>query len=162
MLRRLAMIGMTAVLIGLAIGGASLASSTRHSKVADQHRRTFQLLEFQQSFVPEDGKESNKPGTMALIHSVLKTSAGYEVGRADSKCTELSPAPNGVFHCEGTDTFTDGSTIEFAGVGTFAQLDFTVTVTGGTGRYLGTSGQVFFHSLNASGTKNRDTITLTR
>jgi hypothetical protein len=161
MLGRLAMIGAIGVLIGLAIGGASLASSSGSSQVADQHRRTFQLLEFQQSFVPEDRKESNKPGVSAMIHSVLKTPAGHEVGRADFKCTELSPA-EGTFHCEGTDTFTDGSTIEFAGLGKFVSLDFTVAVTGGTGRYLGTSGQVFFHGLNPTGTKNRDTFTLIR
>jgi hypothetical protein len=151
-----------AVATALAIGGASLASSSRTDSGGNQHRQTIRLMEFQQSFVPEDGKETNRPGTTAVIHSLLKTSAGRNVGRMDFKCSELSPAPNGVYHCDGTDTFVDGSTIEFAGLGTFAQLDYTVSVTGGTGRYIGAGGQAFFHSLNSTGTKSLDTYTLTR
>jgi hypothetical protein len=122
------------------------------------------LLEPQQSLVPEDpgSFENPKPGNIFLLHSVLKTPEGDTVGRADFKCTDLSPPPKGVFHCEGTDTFTDGSTIEFAGLGRDTELDFTVSVTGGTGRYLGTGGQLFFHALNPSGTKNLDTFTLIR
>jgi hypothetical protein len=159
MLARLAMTSVAGVLIGVAIGGISLASSSV-SQVAGPQWSTLQLLEFQRSFVPEDGKESNHAGSLAAIHSVLKTQAGHKVGRSDFECTELSLAPKGVYHCEGTDTFSDGSTIEFAGLGKFSQLDFTVTVTGGTGQYLGTRGQVFIHSLNSTGTKNLDTFTL--
>jgi len=168
MFRRFALVGASASSIGLAIGGVALASlSSGNGEAGDQHRRTFQLLEIQQSFVPEDpgSTENPKPGDLFLIHSILKTPAGDGsdiVGRADFKCADLSRPPKGVFHCEGTDTFTDGSTIEFAGLGKAAELDFTVSVTGGTGRYLGTSGQLFFHSLDSTGTKSLDTFTLTR
>ena len=168
MLRRFALIGASASAIGLTIGGVSLASSsTGNGEAGDQHRRTFKLLELQQSLVAEDpgSFENPKPGDSFLIHSILTAPGGDAadtVGRADFKCTDLSAPPTGVFHCEGTDTFTDGSTIEFAGLGKAAELDFTVSVTGGTGRYLGTSGQIFFHSLDAEGTKIVATFTLTR
>lgn len=163
MLARLAFAGAAAVFIGLAIGGASLASSSSGSAPSsNHHRQTLRLVEFQRSFVPEDGHEANKPGTLAVYTSVLKTPAGHAAGRGDYKCTELTLAPAGVYHCDGTYTFTDSCTIEWAGLGTFAQLDFTVSVIGGTGRYLGASGQLFSHSLNATGTKTLDTFTLIR
>lgn len=165
MLRRSALIGLSASLIGAAIGCVSLASlASGDGEVGNQHRQTFQLLEIQQSLVPEDPGtfENPKPGDLFMIHSVLKTQAGEPAGRADFKCADLSRPPKGVFHCEGTVTFTDGSTIEFAGLGKVIELDFTASVTGGTGRYLGTSGQIFFHSLNPTGTKSLDTFTLTR
>lgn len=65
-----------------------------------------------------------------------------------------------MFHCNGTDTLIDGSTIEWAGLGKTASLDFTVSVTGGTGRYIGAEGELAFHSLNADGTKDADTFEL--
>lgn len=91
---------------------------------------------------------------------MLKTLGGTPAGVADFICTDVSTGPNGEFHCNDTDTFTDGSTIQWAGLGKTSSLDFTVTVTGGTGHCTGAEGQLAFHSLNADATKNLDTFQL--
>jgi hypothetical protein len=118
------------------------------------------LLERETSFVKEDKGGKTVPGSLFMIHSVLKTSAGKAAGVADFMCTDLATGSKGVFHCNGTDTFIDGSTIEWAGLGRTVSLDFTVSVTGGTGRYIHAEGELAFHSLNADGTKDEDTFKL--
>jgi hypothetical protein len=162
MLRRIGMIGIAALLMGLVVGGAALASSSPagNQPSASEQGRTFTLLERETSFVKEDNGGKTVPGSLFMIHSVLTTSDGKAAGAADFMCTDLSRGPKGVFHCHGTDTFLDGSTIEWAGLGKTASLDFTVSVTGGTGSYIGAEGELAFHSLNADGTKDEDTFKL--
>ena len=157
-----AVVALFAVLIGLGIGGIASPSSTpANAAGTDEQGQTFQVHESQTSFVSEDPAGKTHPGALFMIHSVLKTVDGPQVvGALDFMCTVLTAPPNAVFHCEGTATFSAGGTIEFAGVGHEAQLDFTVSVTGGTGPFIGSEGQLFFHSVNSSGTENLDTFTL--
>jgi hypothetical protein len=161
MFRRIAMVGIAAVLAGLAVGGAALATSapagTQPS--ASEQGQTFKLLEHETSFV-NGTKGKTGPGSLFMIHSVLRTSDGKPAGVKDFMCTDLSKGAKGVFHCNGTDTFSDGSTIEWAGLGKTSSLDFSVSITGGTGRYTGAEGEVAYHSLNSSGTKDADTYKL--
>ncbi len=164
MLHRIGMIGVAALLTAVLGGGVAIASSSSAGspKSAGEQGRTFKLAEFETSFVKEDGGSIQKvvAGALFMLHSVLKTPDGKEAGVADFMCTDLSTGPRGVFHCSGTDTFTDGSTIEWSGLGKIISLDFTVSVTGGTGRYSGAEGELAFHSLNADGTKVLDTFKL--
>ena len=155
------MVGIAAAITGFAVGGAALATSkpagTQSS--ASEQGQTFKLLERETSFVKGTTGKTG-PGSLFMIHSVLKTSDGKRAGVADFMCTDLSKGSKGVFHCNGTDTFSGGSTIEWAGLGETSSLDFNVSVTGGAGRYTGAQGEVAFHSLNSNGTKDADTFKL--
>lgn len=109
----------------------------------------FTVVERAQSdAVTDTGAEGDSPGDLLTFSNPLFDAANAEkVGQANGVCVRTVPGTS--WECAWTNQLADGQ-VNVAG--TFHDAgDSLFTVTGGTGRYLGATGQMRLRSRDAEG-----------
>lgn len=147
------MLGIAGV-CALAAGGIAVAAGG-FSHDGGAHDQTLTLLDITQqtSFVDVDGSNGPPtPGDELILTDVLKTRDGSRtVGHLHASCTFFVTPPTGAatLHCAGTAMLARGS-LEFAGTGTATETSslFNLALTGGTGIYDETHGQVLVRQIS--------------
>ena len=150
MLRKALITGAAAAIVGLVVGGASLASADGGSS-----DRQFVLIERQvsQHFV-DLGDAGLSVGDHAVFRSVFKTPGGANAGDVNVVCTLVSKT---AARCEATARLQRG-TLELSGLFNITSPDIRLAIVGGTGVYDRARGQLSSHHLN--GDVSRDTFDL--
>ncbi len=125
------------VLVGLAVGGASLAGAS----ASGGSSQTSRFRETVTSFATVDvGAAGVSPGDEAIYHLQVRTLKGKLVGTNDGVCTVLTPVSNALAHCVGTVRLPGGN-LEWAGDLPLTARRFTLAATGGTGVYRDAAGE---------------------
>jgi hypothetical protein len=143
MLRKLVMMGVVAALAGMVIGGATLASADDNGN-GGATVFTLRSTTIQDTDI-DLGRNGFSQGDRVAFRDRLMTLDGERVGTAHGDCvfTEVSRGRVSA-RCGITAVFGAHSTLDFAGVLTFTSEEstpFFLTVTGGTGRYIGAEGE---------------------
>lgn len=150
MFRKALITGAAAAIVGLIVGGASLASAD--SRSGD---RTFVLIERQvsQHFV-DLGAAGLSVGDHAVFRSTFTTPGRAQAGDVNVVCTLVSKA---TVHCNATARLQNG-TLELSGLFKITSPDIRLAITGGTGTFDRAHGQLSSHHLH--GNMSRDTFDL--
>jgi len=148
-LRRLLPIATAGALAALVVGGVAAASAPGDGSEG----RDFTALDItiRDTGVDVDNSNSFTVGDEDIFTDVLKNRAGTEtIGSLTAICTATeirSEDERPTAHCAGTVTLSRG-TLEFAQLVDFALPTFTLSITGGTGRYDRAHGQITVRFLN--------------
>ena len=148
MLRKALITGAAAAIVGLVVGGASLASADGGSS-----DRQFVLIERQvsQHFV-DLGDAGLSVGDHAVFRSVFTTPSRAHAGDVNVVCTLVSKV---AVHCNATARLHNG-TLELSGLFNITSPDIRLAITGGTGAFDRAHGQLSSHHLH--GNISRDTF----
>jgi hypothetical protein len=148
MLQKAFITGAAAAIVGLGVGGASLASAD-----GETSDRQFVLIEHQvsQHFV-DLGDAGLSVGDHAVFRSVFTTPSRAHAGDVNVVCTLVGKA---TVHCNATARLHDG-TLELGGLFDITSPDIRLAIIGGTGAFDRAHGQLSSHHLH--GNISRDTF----
>jgi hypothetical protein len=133
-MRRLIPFGALMLVLGIAVGGGTLASA---SSTASAQTMTLIAVDVPKSDIYVNvGSKGDGPGDTNLFREALLRD-GKRVGVTEIMCTAMSRS---AARCWGTMRLP-GGTLEAAGAIHFAR-SFSVPVLGGTGTYRGASGEL--------------------
>lgn len=159
MRKRTRLIGILAVLGGLAVAAGAAVAPAASTGTAST--RTLRLLDITQTEANIDlGRSGPSAGDEHIFNDVLKNPAGTKrLGTVHGVCTITALSKTGgVSQCVASFQLP-GGTIEIAGAEDFGAPRFTAAITGGTGRYHTTSGQLI-HTLASGERPTHDTFQL--
>jgi hypothetical protein len=144
MLRKLVILGVVAAIAGMVIGGATLASADDNGN-GGATVLTLRSMTIQDTEI-DLGRKGFSQGDRVTFRDRLMTLDGERVGTAHGDCVFTEVARDLVrARCGITAVFGQHSTLDFAGVLTFTSEQqgsrFFLSVTGGTGRYIGAEGE---------------------
>lgn len=135
MSKRLSVLGATVAVAGLAIGTAGSAASTDHDG------RTFRLVAVstEQNFLDLGTTGTSLGDHVVFTTQLLKHDA--VIGHQGGVCT-ITSAPRNEAECLATYSLPGGQITGQALIVLGDPAPYRVAITGGTGRYQGTEGQV--------------------
>jgi hypothetical protein len=143
MVRKLVKMGVAAALAGMVIGGATLASADDNGN-GGATVFTLRSMTIQDTEI-DLGRSGFSQGDRVAFRDRLTTLDGERVGTAHGDCVFTEVARDRVrARCGITAAFGPHSSLDFAGVLTFTSeetMPFFLSVTGGTGRYIGAEGE---------------------
>ena len=154
MYRRIVATAATSALVALAVGGGAFASASGGG--GSHHVRSFTVIgkQTQQTVVNVDGNGFGPGDEFIFSEDLWNTQKTHKLGTLSVICTVVSAQKGSpAAHCVGTARFKGGS-IEAAGLSP-ERGTTVVAITGGTGSYIGASGQIIIRELNKQGTLER-------
>jgi hypothetical protein len=151
MYRTLLVSACVSALTALVVGGGALASAS-----SSGGGQTFTVIEKSTGgkFVDLGKKGFGVGDEFTFASDFWNTAQTRKVGHSNGYCVVISATRD---HCFATARF-HGGTLEAEGGNLSSASDFSLAITGGTGKYRGANGQVTIHSL--SDTTSRDVIQL--
>jgi hypothetical protein len=154
MVKRLGLLGVVIALVALLAGSIGPASGSSGQRTAssghDDEHRTIRLLAVFTEFDPniDVGAPGFSLGDEVVFSGNLRRH-GDQVGRIGVVCTFVSTANAARVEAQcPTTSILPGGQITTQGTIVNRSLNFTLPVTGGSGRYFGVGGEVVAHDVS--------------